>query len=281
MEHVLYWGEMTATEARDYIRADIHGGMVLLPLGVVEAHGPLMPLEFDSKIACLVTHLVAERLLAKGIHAAIYNSISTCGIVSATCELDGTMPYDAIKTTEMIFDTIRLFYEKGIRHFCIINGDGGTGDQWRGLLFYASRDRREFFCTWKGSLDFLSWFRGMERLGHACPYEHATLKYVCDYADSHTRELARRFGLSAHRLTADNLAKIDGVVRTYPMPRTEFASWKQLPGQLDAEGISSFSVQEYQALVASGRMSEMWQSSLDMIVTHLCGRFESIREGGR
>lgn len=277
---VHYWGEMTAHEITAYIKKNTNRGLVIIPLGVVEAHGPFMPLGFDVKIAQLVSHLAAEYLAAQGVDTLIYDEVSSLGIVSATWELDGTIALDAIVTTEILFQSIKCMYQQGIRHFCIINGDGGTGDQWRGLLFFGRHDRREFFRELQdaGSLDFISWFDGMDRLGHACPYEHATLKFVCDLADEHVRMVAERIGLSARLLTEANMLSIDGVRRIYPQPRREYISWRGLSGQIACGGISYFSYDEYTALTTGGKMAEVWKNQMAKVYNHLLVRARQFLE---
>lgn len=277
---VHYWGEMTAHEIVAYIKNNTNRGFVIIPLGVVEAHGPFMPLGFDVKIAQVVSHLAVEYLALHSIDTLIYDGVSTLGIVSATWELEGTIALDAIVTTEILFQAIKCMYQHGIRHFCIINGDGGTGDQWRGLLFYGRHDRREFFRELQdtGSLDFISWFDGMDRLGHACPYEHATLKFVCDLADEHVRRIAERVGLSARLLTNTNMLAIDGVRRIYPQPRREYISWRSLQGQVACAGITYFSYDEYMRLITTGEMAAIWENQMAKIYNHLLARARQFEE---
>lgn len=263
---VRYWDALSAGEI-DALRLEQRPPTVLLPLGVAEAHGPFMPLWFDAKIAQLITQLVAERIVRDGYKPIVFDRTAYCGIVCATCELPGTVPCDAITTTELLFQSIRGLYNGGMRNFCIINGDGGTGNQWRGLLFYAEEKRREFFCSWEGSLSFITWFEGIDGLqGHASSYEHAWLKYVCDLADDHTRKHAHAIGLSAHLLTEENLKTIDGSQRIYPKPRQEFVSWKRLSDeQVQTFGVSSFSLDEYNTILESGAVQRMWEKQLDMV----------------
>src|SRR3989344_7904930 len=155
---VRYWDALSAREV-DELRLEYQNlPVILIPLGVAEAHGPFMPLWFDSKISQLITQLVAERVKNSRQNLVVFDRTVYCGIVCATCELPGTVPCDAITTTELLFQSIRGLYNEGMRNFCFINGDGGTGDQWRGLLFYAKEERRKFFCTWDGSLSFVTWF---------------------------------------------------------------------------------------------------------------------------
>ncbi|MDP3725745.1 MAG: hypothetical protein Q8R36_00935, partial [bacterium] len=172
------------------------------------------------------------------------------------------------------FVTIRDMYAKGLRHFFFVNGDGGTSKSFRALLFRNTSERTHFFGSWKGTLDFVSWFEGLGvRVEHAGIYEHAFLKYVCDLADSYTRRLASKLWMSAHRLTDDNLRSLEKFQpKKYPSPPGEIVSWKQIPGQEESAGVSSFSSDEYHRVLDSGEIRRLWEQRLDEVSKYMTER---------
>ncbi|TSC69723.1 MAG: hypothetical protein G01um101470_997 [Parcubacteria group bacterium Gr01-1014_70] len=276
---VLYWQDMTSIEIRKLTTNTLtHPTLIIFPLAVVEAHGPFMPTGCDAKMARMFAHLVCRSVMNmfpnKKVQIVIYDSLTDLGVVSSTYELDGSILHPGELTTHLWFVTIRDMYAKGLRHFFFINGDGGTGKSFRALLFRSKSKWTQFFGSWKGTLDFVSWFEGLGvHVEHAGVHEHAFLKYVCDLADPYTCRLASKLRMSAYRLTDDNLHSLEEFQpKKYPSPPGEIVSWKQIPGQEESAGVSSFSLDEYHRILDSGEIGHLWEQRLEEISNYMAER---------
>ena len=283
MQEVHYWQEMTSGEVTQlFSNQHTNPCFIFFPVGVIEAHGPLMPLGFDVKIVRLMTHIVCENVIGmfaeKGIRPVIFDSIADLGVISSTYNLDGGIPYEGMDTTKLLFTTIQSLYSRGIKHFFMINGDGGTSKSLRALLFRSERERTQFFGSWKGSFNFMTWFDDAKhKIDHAGPHEHAVLKYVCDLADDHTHTLAAKFRLHARLLTKENLAKLERFQpKRYSQPHTEIVSWTQIPGQVESGGVSYFSLDEYNSILEKGEVEFLWKQQLEKVSRYVCDRITQI-----
>lgn len=92
------FAEMTWEEARD---ADRSGGVAILPVGAVEAHGPHLPLGTDVIIAEAMARACAERLHAGGLTAFIlppmwYTAAPFADSFPGTIGVDGGIVTDLV-----------------------------------------------------------------------------------------------------------------------------------------------------------------------------------------
>jgi creatinine amidohydrolase/Fe(II)-dependent formamide hydrolase-like protein len=287
MADVLYWRNLTSREISNlYENAGSCPVFIIFPVGVIEAHGPYLPLGFDSMVVRLLSHLVVENvqeLSGEKARLVIFDSLADLGVISATFELDGGIPYSGMLTTELLFQTMQTLFEKSIRNYFVINGDGGTGNSMRALMFRSDSRRRDFFRAFggsNGSFNFITWFDGVKKkIEHAGVYEHALLKYLSDLADVHTRALAEKFDLSARLLTHENLRKLEHVpAKEYLQPRTEIISWKMLDGQEEFAGSTPFCLAEYREILESGAVALLWKQQLEKVtdyvhkrIAYICG----------
>ena len=90
--------EMTWTEVRDSDRA---GGVAILPVGAVEAHGPHLPLGTDVVIAEAMARSCAERLASEGTTAFLlpplwYTAARFAGTFPGTVGVEGRTVTDLI-----------------------------------------------------------------------------------------------------------------------------------------------------------------------------------------
>lgn len=275
---VPYWQDMTSAEITMLLSNFSHSALIVFPIGVVEAHGPFMPLGCDAKMARIFTHLVCKRVLGMvqdtKAQIIVYDNLTDFGVISSTYELGGSILHPGGLTAQLWFHTIRDMYENGLRHFFFINGDGGTGKSFRALLFRNKREQTRFFGSWTGTLDFVSWFDGLDvHVEHAGTYEHAFLEYVCKRADDYTRHLAEKLWLSAHRLTDENLRKLEEFrPKKYPDPPGEIVSWKQIAGQEESGGVTSFSLKKYHEILDSGEIARLWDRQLEKATHHMHAR---------
>ncbi|TSC73344.1 MAG: Uncharacterized protein G01um101470_150 [Parcubacteria group bacterium Gr01-1014_70] len=263
--NVSYWDRMSTREIR---KAREYNCSIIIPLGVIEAHGPLLPTGLDAMLARVVAHLTAERMAAADAYSIVFDCIPYSGIVGATDDLLGTISFPAAQSTNMLFIAIQKLYEQGFRTFFLVNGDAGTGKCLIPFLFRTSTERQDFFRAWKGTLALFTWFEGIEQVGHASIVEHAVYTYLCQLADEHTREVAASAGIITP-LKQQDLRVLDGTQRVYPKPRREIFSWAKLPGQSECEGVSSFSFSAYQEMIDSGKIISIWETQLKRITEHM------------
>lgn len=259
---VRYWDRMSSREI-EQAALEQHS-CIIIPIGVIEAHGPLLPVGFDAMMAQLTAHVVAERIQKSGARPVIFDCVPYSGIVGATDGLMGTIPYPAMLSTELLFVTLQWIYAHGFQPFFLINGDAGTGKSLVPFLFRATTERQEFFRDFDSILSLFTWFDGIENVGHASIVEHAFYTYLCEHPDLHIRDIAQQLGM-ASPLDEERLKSLDGIQRIYPAPRREFHSWASLPGQMASHGISRFSYKEYQEFLGSGRAHELWERQIGRI----------------
>ncbi|TSC79469.1 MAG: creatinine amidohydrolase [Parcubacteria group bacterium Gr01-1014_29] len=265
---VRYWDHLSAREI-EQAALEEHS-CIIIPIGVIEAHGPLLPVGFDAMMAGVVAHVVAERIQKSGARPVVFNCVPYSGIVGATQGLAGTIGYPAMLSTEILFVTLQWLFAHGFERFFIINGDAGTGKSLMSILYHATKERQEFFFERDGAISLFTWFDGIDNVGHASVVEHGFYTYLCEHSDPHTRNVAFQFGIKTP-LNEECLKDLDGVKRVYPKPRREFTSWLSIEGQSRVYGVSYFSYGEYRAFLDSGRVHPLWEQQLTRIVRDILG----------
>ncbi len=94
--------------------------LVILPVGVVEAHGPHLPLGTDF--------MLPERLaqdLAPRLNAAVAPAIPY-GVVGSLSAYPGTMGISQSTLESLLFEVLRALAENGFDRVILINGHGGS-----------------------------------------------------------------------------------------------------------------------------------------------------------
>jgi len=265
---VRYWDHMSSEEIIKEQQKD--HSCIIIPIGVIEAHGPLLPVGFDAMMAGVVAHVVAERIQKSGARPLVFNCVPYSGVVGATYGLAGTIGYPAIFSTEILFTALQWLFAHGFERFFIINGDAGTGKSLMPILYHGTKERQEFFLDRDGAISLFTWFEGIDCVGHASVVEHAFYTYLRECPDSHVREVAHQHGIISS-FNEECLTSLDGICRVYPEPRREFSSWHSLKGQRDIHGVSYFSYEEYRTFLDSGRTHALWEQQLTRISGDILG----------
>jgi creatinine amidohydrolase len=111
------FGELTWTEAQELVAEN---PVILLPIGVLEQHGPHLPLDEDNIVAEFVANRVAEQVdclvlptLNYG-HSPIFRNY--CGTISLSSET----------LRSCIVDIVSDLYRSGFRRFILVNNNGGN-----------------------------------------------------------------------------------------------------------------------------------------------------------
>lgn len=94
--------------------------LAILPVGVVEAHGPHLPLGTDF--------IIPERLaldLASRLNALVFPAISY-GVVGSLSSYYGTLGISQATLESLIFEVLRGLVENGLDRVVILNGHGGS-----------------------------------------------------------------------------------------------------------------------------------------------------------
>ena len=131
MNRDLAW--LTWTEIRDLPKTD---GVLLLPIGAIEQHGPHLPVITDS---WQVTEVLGRALDALPEHVAAWALPPIhYGKSNEHAGFAGTFSLSAGTLTAMLFDIARSARDGGFRRLAFVNGHGGN----MAALDAAARDIR-------------------------------------------------------------------------------------------------------------------------------------------
>jgi creatinine amidohydrolase/Fe(II)-dependent formamide hydrolase-like protein len=248
-KELLYWRRMSSQDISDYLtKTPPEKRLVLLVWGVLESHGPFMPVANDSHLASLAADKVAQILMEQhGIQPIIFNSWMDIGSRSATWEFPGAIGMHSSHVPvirEMFEQTIERMVLEGFTRFFVVNGDGGNwmnhwfGIQWDSKVIRHLRDQHGIML--RGS----NWDQeGGSAYLHAGVYDHALITWACKYAPEFERLSAIRHGLRAPN--DGDLRSIENdqaFLEDDPYRETD---WSQYPGQDRLRSVTEFVYQEY------------------------------------
>jgi creatinine amidohydrolase len=126
-----HWEELTAADFRDAIRQS--GGTCLLPFGILEKHGPHLPLGTDL----LDVRYAAFQAAAKE-YAVVFPEYYFGQIFEAQHE-PGTVAYSSHLQMELLQETTDEMARNGCKKVIIVNGHGGN----ESLLPYFAQTQLE------------------------------------------------------------------------------------------------------------------------------------------
>lgn len=249
--YLRYWRNLTPIEIHEAARAS---QPILVVWGVLESHGPYLPVANDSHMASLAADEIAYRLSHDhGIHPIIFNSFIDIGSPSATWEFPGAVAYAShpVPVIQEIWEQTlsRLVEKEGFRKIFLVNGDGGNWmNHWARLQWDSHvirKLRRENGLVFAGS----NWDQeGGTPFMHAGTHEHAFLRWACDFAPDRIRASARRHGIRP--APEATLRKLDGVTMHYLEEEAyRFTDWSQYPGQDERLGVVEFDWTLYRNLL--------------------------------
>jgi len=149
--------------------------LAILPVGVVEAHGPHLPLGTDF--------IIPERLaldLASRLNAVVFPAIAY-GVVGSLSSYFGTLGISQPTLESLIFEVLRGLVENGLDRVVILNGHGGS-EHVEAIRKAVRRAWREFgvksvVVHWWIYADSIARKRGVGG-GHAGGVEGAALRAI-------------------------------------------------------------------------------------------------------
>lgn len=251
-KELLYWRRMSSTELSGYLnRAQPAQRLVLIVWGVLESHGPHLPLASDSHLAALAADKVAYRLLKENqVQPIIFDGWKDVGSLSATRNFPGAIGFHSSTPVirEIWEQTLTRMVREGFRKFFLVNGDGGNWmNHWYGLKWDSPVIAKlmDDGVRFEGA----NWDQeGGEPYMHGGHHEHALTTWACKYAPEFERLSAIRHGLKAPDENA--LRDIDGADQKYleDIPHRE-RDWSTYPKQDRLRSVTEFSFAKYRELL--------------------------------
>lgn len=251
---LLYWRRMSSTAISEYLaETPVEKRLVIIVWGVLESHGPFLPLASDSHLAALAADALALRLQQEhGVRPIIFDGWKDVGSWSATRNFPGAIAFDSSKMPfirHLWEQTLTRMAKEGFTRFFLVNGDGGNWmNHWYGIRWDSPAIDaliREHNLRLEGA----NWDQeGGAPYLHGGSHEHALTTWACKYAPSAIRLSALRHGLSApgeswlHEIDGPNQAFLEDV------PHRE-RDWSTYEGQDTRRSVTRFSLDEYRTLI--------------------------------
>lgn len=113
----MYLNEITMKEFKDSLKTT---KMLIVPFGVVEAHGTHLPLGTDTIIMEEAVRRVERK---KKVFVAPPVNFGLC---TSTGEHPGTIGISADTLRRLTYDIVKEAYDRGLRDFILISGHGGS-----------------------------------------------------------------------------------------------------------------------------------------------------------
>lgn len=264
-EELLYWRRMGSREISEYLEeTPPDKRLVLITWGVLEAHGPWLPVASDSMQAQVATDKVASKLLKEhNIQPIIFNSFADIGSYSATRDFPGAVaiegweeykPGNYSPVVHIWEQVISRLKKEGFQKFFLVNGDGGN---W---MNYFERTWEESFPSLRDYIadkfgvifDGANWDQeGGTPWKHAGHHAHTFINWLCNFAPEFERLAALRAGLKP--VPEELLRTIDMKPTGLEDLETEErrrSNWADYPPQELLRAVSApFSFSEYQRLL--------------------------------
>lgn len=108
------WTRVAELAARE------RGFLALLPLGAIEAHGPHLPFDTDTRIAVHLARLVAERLEREGLPALVAPPMQETAATFAA-SFPGTVSIDPALETRLLVERARALAAVGASRVVLVN----------------------------------------------------------------------------------------------------------------------------------------------------------------
>src|ERR1700722_8181684 len=112
-------GDMSWTDVRDEIAKD-PVPIVLVPIGVVEQHGPHLPLNEDSMVAEWVAERISERT------GALVAPVLNYGYSPTFRGYPGTINLQSETLRAVTYDILSELARHGLRRIVLVNNNGGN-----------------------------------------------------------------------------------------------------------------------------------------------------------
>lgn len=259
---LLYWRRLGSWEISDYLaKTPPEKRLILLTWGVLEAHGPWLPVANDSMMAQVATDKVASRLFEEyGVQPIIFNSFIDIGSYSATRDFPGAVaiegweeykPGNPSPVLHIWEEVIKRLKREGFERFFLVNGDGGNWMNyferpWEADFQAIKKNLEERYHV---SIEGTNWDQeGGYAWKHAGHHEHAFINWLCHYAPEFERLAAARAGLKP--VPEEFLETIDGTsFGNLEDEERRRSNWATFPGQEKLRAVTEFSFREYKDLL--------------------------------
>jgi creatinine amidohydrolase len=126
-------GDMSWTDVRDEIAKD-PVPIVLVPIGVVEQHGPHLPLNEDSMVAEWVAERISERT------GALVAPVLNYGYSPTFRGYPGTINLRSETLTAITYDILSELARHGLRRIVLVNNNGGNVGPCMAAAYEVRRD---------------------------------------------------------------------------------------------------------------------------------------------
>ena len=113
---MVMWSEMSSDSIKETIK---NNGVVIVPIGAIEQHGPHLPTGTDNYIGWAIAKRVAEEL------NALLLPIIPVGFSEDHCPRPGTVTLSIDTLKQIIRDVAKSLSRDGARHIIIFSGHGG------------------------------------------------------------------------------------------------------------------------------------------------------------
>lgn len=248
---------MSSTEISEYIkRTRPKKRLVLIPWGIIESHGPLLPTAHDSHFAALAADMLALELIDSGHPQPIILDIwKDVGTRSATWGFPGSIGYHSSHNPvmlEIIEQTLERLVHDGFTNVFIVNGDGGNWMNLAYTLFWNSDVVKRLKIQYGLKLDGDNWDQFVKE-GESAAYlhggnhSHALATWACTLAPEDVRMSALRHGMRApdesKMLSIEN---DQGFLEDVPHRQQD---WSTYPGQSEKRSVTAFNYQQYRDLL--------------------------------
>ncbi len=100
------------------------GGLLLVPIGSLEQHGPHLPLDTDTRIAAAVTDGVADRLAEQGVAAWVAPAVAL-GSSGEHQSFPGTVSIGTDALRHLVVELVRSA-RTWVERVVLVNGHGGN-----------------------------------------------------------------------------------------------------------------------------------------------------------
>jgi creatinine amidohydrolase/Fe(II)-dependent formamide hydrolase-like protein len=273
-EHLLYWRRMSSTELSAHVeKTPPEKRLALIVWGVLESHGPFLPVASDSMLAALAADEVAHRLSEeRGVQPIIFDGWKDVGSRSATWNFPGAIAFHSSGVPlirEMWEQTLERMFSEGFSKFFLVNGDGGNWmNHWYGLKWDSKRIR-ELVEECDVELEGQNWDQeGGAPYLHGGSHEHALTTWACRYAPERIRLSAARHGLKAP--DESRLHEIDGLDQALleDVPHRE-RDWSTYPEQDKRRSVTRFSLKEYKQLLESGDIAKDFEAKVSSLLARV------------
>lgn len=137
----LLWEDITIVGFNKAVKST--GGIVLVPLGCLEKHGPHLPLGTDS----IVAHEICKRAAEK--ESAVVFPMMPFGMVEEVRHQRGTMSISAPTMHLLLDEMCSEFSRNGLKKIIFVNDHGGTGSFLANFSKSRLSKRYDYQCyTW-------------------------------------------------------------------------------------------------------------------------------------